>query len=107
MQEPDTEPRALPGSLLLAALSEHDGQDFVQGGLRRDYAAGQGIFLRGDPADALFVIESGRVEISVCSRSGRKSVIGYLSDGELLGEIALLDGGLRSADAGWPVARPA
>ncbi len=39
-------------------------QDCAQGAQRRDYVAGQGTFLHGDPGDKLFANEGGRVEIS-------------------------------------------
>ncbi len=63
------------------------------------FAARQTIFLEGDPGALLILIESGRVEISTTSLMGRKSVLAYMGAGEVLGEIATLDGGARSADA--------
>ncbi len=66
---------------------------------RVDYAAHETIFLQTDPGDSLLLIQEGRVEISVTSLSGRKSVLNHMGPGEALGEIALLDGQSRSADA--------
>ncbi|CAN0589770.1 unnamed protein product, partial [Ectocarpus sp. 12 AP-2014] len=63
------------------------------------FAARQHIFSAGDPGASVILIESGRVEISNTSLMGRKSVIAYMGAGEVLGEIAALDGGARSADA--------
>lgn len=68
-------------------------------GRSREFAAGETVFLRGDPGDALYVIEAGRIEVSVLALGGRRSVVNRMGPGEILGEIALLDGGLRSADA--------
>jgi CRP/FNR family transcriptional regulator, cyclic AMP receptor protein len=82
-------------SLLGAASS--DG--LLRHGRRRDYAAGEAIFARGDPGDTLFVIEAGRVEISRTSLGGRRSVLNQMGPGEILGEIAMLDNLARSADA--------
>lgn len=63
------------------------------------FAARQTIFGAGEPGASLILIESGRVEISNTSLTGRKSVMAYMGAGEVLGEIAALDGGERSADA--------
>jgi CRP/FNR family transcriptional regulator, cyclic AMP receptor protein len=47
----------------------------------------------------MLLVAEGRIEISITSLSGRKSVLNYMGPGEVLGEIAVLDGGPRSADA--------
>lgn len=62
------------------------------------YARGQTIFAAGDPGSTVILIESGRVEVSITSITGRKSVLAHMGPGEVLGEIAALDGGMRSAD---------
>lgn len=63
------------------------------------FAAGQTIFSAGQSGTDLILIDAGRVEISVTSLTGRKSVLAYMGPGEVLGDIAALDGGERSADA--------
>ena len=63
------------------------------------FCARQTIFTEGEPGFSLILIETGRVEISNTSLAGRKSVINHMGPGEVLGEIAALDGGERSADA--------
>jgi CRP-like cAMP-binding protein len=68
-------------------------------GTRRRYAGGETIFLRGDPGRALYLIEEGRVEVSVTALGGRRSVLAHMGPGEILGEIAVLDNLERSADA--------
>jgi CRP-like cAMP-binding protein len=71
--------------------------------LRRSHAvrfdAGETIFSQGEPGDTMILIEAGRVEISLTSINGRRSVLNHMGPGEVLGEIALLDGRERSADA--------
>jgi CRP/FNR family cyclic AMP-dependent transcriptional regulator len=57
------------------------------------------IFTKGDPGTALFTIRAGSVKISVPSRDGREAVFNILQPGEVFGEIALLDGQPRTADA--------
>lgn len=60
--------------------------------------AGQILFQQDDPAERLYGIVSGRVEISIYSETGRKLVANIQTAG-LVGEIATLDGGSRTAAA--------
>ncbi len=57
------------------------------------------IFSKGDPGSCLFGVCSGAVKISVPSAAGRDAIFNILRRGEILGEIALLDGRERTADA--------
>ncbi len=86
-------------SVLLNSLSETDRRDLFAQAHGATFPPGRMIFSRADPGDTLLLIEEGRIEISITSLSGRKSVLNHMGPGEALGEIALLDGGLRSADA--------
>lgn len=56
------------------------------------------IFREGDAADCAYIIESGRVEISV-EREGKPIVLGELVSGEILGEMAMIDEFNRTATA--------
>jgi CRP/FNR family transcriptional regulator, cyclic AMP receptor protein len=74
--------------------------DTLAAGLRRRrYARGQVIFTQGDPGNNLCIIEEGRVRIVVGSDEGKELVLRVLGPGDVLGELALLDGEPRSADA--------
>jgi Predicted membrane protein len=66
---------------------------------QRDFPAGSRIFRRGDPGAALYVISHGAVEISVETTTGKKVVLGQLGPGDFFGELSLLDGRERTADA--------
>lgn len=57
------------------------------------------IFAKGDPGSSLFAICRGTVKISVPSVDGHNAVFRLMSTGEIFGEIALLDGRPRTADA--------
>jgi CRP-like cAMP-binding protein len=57
------------------------------------------LFCRGDPANELFGIVSGRVAILTRSPDGRESLVAVLDEGSLFGELGLFDDGPRSADA--------
>jgi CRP-like cAMP-binding protein len=57
------------------------------------------LFAKGDPGTELFAVVSGTVKIMVPSSDGREAIIALLHRGEIFGEIALLDGQPRTADA--------
>jgi CRP-like cAMP-binding protein len=65
----------------------------------RPVKAGTTIFAKGDPGAALFAVCDGTVKIAVPSIDGREAMFNLLHAGEIFGEIALLDGQPRSADA--------
>ncbi|HEX8168716.1 MAG TPA: Crp/Fnr family transcriptional regulator [Beijerinckiaceae bacterium] len=60
---------------------------------------GKQIFQKGDEGLGLFAVISGLVEISVPSEEGKKVVLNLIGVNEIFGELALLDGGPRTADA--------
>lgn len=66
---------------------------------QRSARSGTTLFLQGDPGDSLFGISSGQVRISVDSPAGATRHLNLLGPGDLFGEIALLDGGPRTASA--------
>jgi CRP/FNR family cyclic AMP-dependent transcriptional regulator len=61
------------------------------------YSAGQTVFNYGDPGHALYIVRSGEVEIFVKNDQGEKIVLETSQPGDIFGEIALLDGGSRTA----------
>lgn len=86
-------------SLLSDAFAASDWEALFAQGHQQMYRAGEEILAAGEPGQTILLIETGRVEISVLSRAGRKSVLAQMGPGEVLGELAALDGGPRSADA--------
>ena len=66
---------------------------------RRSVPKGTVIFRKGDPGVGLIGVLSGAVKISVASADGRDVVLNIIREGEVFGEIALLDGRARTADA--------
>jgi CRP/FNR family cyclic AMP-dependent transcriptional regulator len=54
---------------------------------------------QGDPGNSLFAVVKGTVRIGVTSAEGREAVFNIIEPGEVFGEIALLDGRERTADA--------
>ena len=63
------------------------------------FAKGQLIFARGDAGDTLYLIAEGRVRLAVATEEGRELSFQVAGEGDLFGEIAVLDGGPRSAEA--------
>ncbi len=57
------------------------------------------LFWVGDRGDEMFIIVSGRVEICIPDQGGKEIRLAILGAGDFLGEISLLDGGLRTATA--------
>ena len=65
----------------------------------RTYPRGTTLFTKGDPGTSLFAVCSGTIRIGVPSPDGRDAVFNLIREGEIFGEIALLDGQPRTADA--------
>jgi CRP/FNR family cyclic AMP-dependent transcriptional regulator len=79
------------GPELLDRLSSH--------AIRQTVKRGTEIFTRGDPGTSLLAVCSGTVKISAPSPGGRGAVFNLIAHGAIFGEIALLDGLPRTADA--------
>jgi len=60
---------------------------------------GATIFSKGDPGNSLFAVINGTVKISISSPDGRNAILNLFNAGDLFGEMAVLDGQERSADA--------
>jgi uncharacterized membrane protein len=65
----------------------------------RDVERGTPIFRAGDVGDAMYLIESGRIRISVRDAEGNEVTLAELAQGDFFGEMAILDGQPRAADA--------
>ena len=65
----------------------------------RDVGTGTALFRAGDDGDAMYLIESGRVRISVTDEDKKEIVLAELARGDFFGEMAIIDGKKRSADA--------
>ncbi|MAW81152.1 MAG: hypothetical protein CMI63_13015 [Parvularcula sp.] len=63
------------------------------------FGARKQIFAQGDDSDSLYIILSGRVKISSYSDAGKETVLAFMGENEVLGELGVFDGGERSATA--------
>jgi len=64
-----------------------------------DYQKNQKVFSQGDPADAIFYIQDGKVKLTVVSKHGKEAVIGIMGAGDFFGEGCLTGQPLRMANA--------
>ncbi|HEU5330418.1 MAG TPA: Crp/Fnr family transcriptional regulator [Thermomicrobiales bacterium] len=92
-------PDLLRGVPLLAVLPDDELDRLAQRARPRQYRAGTIIFHRDDPGAALHIITAGLVKLVLTSLEGREVTVGILRPGDFFGELALLDGGPRSASA--------
>lgn len=66
--------------------------------LQKQVAKGTTIFSKGETGASLFAIVEGQVKVVSFSAQGKNAVFNILGPGDIFGEIALLDGGERTAD---------
>jgi CRP-like cAMP-binding protein len=89
----------LRGHPLLSALGIDLVERMSTRAIVRKVKRGATIFQKGDPGNSLFAVCNGSVKISAPSSEGKDAVLNVLGPGGVFGEIALLDGGARTADA--------
>jgi CRP-like cAMP-binding protein len=95
----DAKRAALKVSPLFEAMQPTELDGILNFASERRYRRNQMIFQRGDEGSSLMAVLRGRVRISSVSGEGKELTLNVISPGEIFGEIALLDGQPRSADA--------
>jgi CRP/FNR family transcriptional regulator, cyclic AMP receptor protein len=97
---PDSGQYALLRSVPLFAALDDAAVEELCGYLHPvELKGGSSLFRVGDSGDAMYFIESGRVRITVTDADGREVILASLGHGDFFGEMAMLDGQGRSADA--------
>jgi CRP-like cAMP-binding protein len=89
----------LQGASLFRGVSDHGLARFETSGRLRRLARGQLLFSQGDPADAFYVVCSGRIALGLDSLNGRELVINEMRSGDGFGELGLITGQPRSTSA--------
>ncbi len=89
----------LQGSPLFRGLAPATQERIAALATQRGYRRGEVVFSAGTKGDALFGVVSGRIRISTASADGREIFLNVMGPGDTFGEIALLDGGPRTASA--------
>jgi CRP/FNR family transcriptional regulator, cyclic AMP receptor protein len=106
-QDKLSETREIPSSKL-TVLRRHpifcdlDAKAFEQLGRYAKHATlkrGATIVSKGEPGNSLIAVISGTVKISISSADGRSAILNLIGPGEIFGEVAVLDGQARTADA--------
>ena len=82
---------------LFSEMERNDLRRLAKVMVERTYGPGELILKEGDQAVAFYVITSGRVEVVKGLESANPDVLASLGPGEFFGEMALLEGYLRSA----------
>lgn len=89
--------QTLTAQSLLAGCSGEELADIAARGTVRAFKPGTAIILQGDPGDTLWIMLKGLARVSMVAANGREIVLDYAEPGAVLGEIAFLDGGERTA----------
>lgn len=96
-QKPILKEKLLSGGFLFKALDEESRRELASFAHVRQYAAGDVVFNMGDPGQSMMAIAEGSVRVGMLTPSARDITLAELTVGDVFGEIALLDGGERSA----------
>ena len=90
---------ALRTSFVFPLLRPAERQRFIASARSQSWRSGAPIFSMGEIGTSMMVVERGEVRISLPSPDGRDVTLSELKPGAVFGEIGMLDGGERSADA--------
>jgi len=91
--------RVLEQSPLFAQLDENSRHELISLAMPRSFGAGEPVCRVGDPGGSMMAVLAGTVRISMPTVKGKEVILADLRPGQLFGEIALLDGKPRSANA--------
>jgi CRP/FNR family cyclic AMP-dependent transcriptional regulator len=84
---------------ILASLGEEELRQVAAAARSRAFERGEILFHEGDTAEALYILRSGIVKLTLIGMDGEESVLKVLGPGDTLGELSLLDGQPRSTTA--------
>ena len=90
---------ALRSVPLFASLDDAAATDLRNLLTVENVASGRQLFHKGDSGNAMYLIENGRVRISITDEDGKEITLAELAQGDFFGEMSIIDGRQRSADA--------
>ena len=82
---------------LFAGLSPEGWGDLTARAVHLRFVRGKELLAQGDRGDKLIILTEGTARVSMLAANGREIILAYADPGAVLGEIALLDGGERTA----------
>ena len=82
---------------LFRQLSDGARLEVARRTIKRSFPSGDVIFHEGDPGDSLLIVATGLVKVFVTSPEGAEMVLATLDRPDTFGELAVIDGGPRSA----------
>ena len=88
---------ALQQTAIFGALPDSALRDLAEMCLERTYRRDQFLWYQGDPGDYLVVIVQGLAKVTVTSRWGDEMLLATLGPSDVVGELSVIDGGVRSA----------
>lgn len=88
---------ALTAQSLFADCEEAELSDIIARAQVRAFRPGQMLMNQGDHGSTLFILLKGLARVSMVAANGREIILDYAEPGHVLGEIAFLDGGERTA----------
>ncbi|MDV7338367.1 Crp/Fnr family transcriptional regulator [Terasakiella sp. A23] len=89
----------LANTELLGSLDEEMLDKLLSMTVTRKLAKNETLFVKGDPGDSFFGVQAGKIKIVTTSPNGKEVTLNIIEEGQFFGEIALLDGMDRTADA--------
>jgi CRP-like cAMP-binding protein len=89
--------QTLAAQSLFADCQQDELSDIIARGQVRTFKAGQEMMAQGDRGDTLYIVLRGLARVSMVAANGREIILDYAEPGHVLGEIAFLDGGDRTA----------
>ena len=90
---------ALRSVPLFAALSDEGATQLRNLLTENDVPSKTQVFSKGDTGNAMYLIERGKVRISITDEDRKEITLAELAQGDFFGEMSLIDGRQRSADA--------
>ena len=84
---------------IFSELSDEECKSFQKFFKPRNYLKNSMIILEEEYGDLVFVVQSGTIKITRVNDEGKEVILALLGPGEIFGELAILDGEARSANA--------
>lgn len=88
--------RLLQNMPIFGGINDSAIEYLVGQAAEKEFVPGEFFFREGDPANSLFIIETGKAEVTKL-HEGHQLILRYLSDGDCFGEMSLIDMNPRSA----------